>query len=239
MSKFFDTFPKITYSFGDSIYKDYQLVTDIFLRFGILKSILSNITAYYEYIITDGDKPEMLAEKIYGDAEAHWIILYANDMVDPQYDWPLNSKVFNNYIIDKYGSVSNAQSTIHHYEKVIVRTEPLTNTTIESRYVVDYEPKSNTQVVTVPDTYDYYTNLPETQSVETHEVGGKTITEIIYRDAISIYDYEMDLNEKKRTIKIIKPEYYPAIRENLRKITQSEQDFIRSPKRKNFTRGLT
>ena len=239
MSKFFDTFPKITYSFGDSTYKDYQVVTDIFLRFGILKNILNNITSYYEYIITDGDKPEILAEKIYGDSEAHWIILYANDMVDPQFDWPLNAKAFNNYVVDKYGSVANAQSMIHHYEKVVVRTEPLTNTTIECRYIVDYEPTSNTDVVSVPDTYDYYTNLPETQSVETHEIAGKTVTEIVSRDAISVYDYESNLNEKKRNIKIIKPEYYPIIRENFRSITQAEQDFIRSPKRKNFIRGFS
>jgi hypothetical protein len=224
MAKFFDYFPSVSYTLADGTYRDFQLVTDIFLRFGIIKDVINNISAYYEYTITDDDKPEILAEKIYGNPEAHWIILYANDMVDPQYDWPLNDRSFNNYIIGKYGSVANAQTSIHHYEKVVVQTETLSGKTVESRYIVDYEPKANNNIQ-VP--YDYYLNLPETQSVSNYEIAGKTITEIISRNEVSNYDYENELNENKRFIKIIKPEYYGNIIRNLEDITGSQQAFVR------------
>ena len=224
MAKFFDTFPLLSYSITSGNAKEFQLVTNIFFRLSIIKEVLNNITAYYEYIITDNDRPEILAEKIYGNPEAHWIILYANDMLDPQYDWPLNSRDFDNYIINKYGSIANSKNTVHHYEKVVTRTENLSGVSTQYRYVIDFEPKANNNIQ-VP--YDYYENLAETQSVETFDIYGKTITEVTFRNIVTVYDHEVEMNEKKRLIKIIKPEYYPRIMSEMRDLTGSQQAFIR------------
>lgn len=88
MSKYFSLFPKIQYDIAGNKYSNFQNITNIFFRVRIIKDVLSNLSAYYYHIIRDGDTPEILAEKVYGDAEAHWIILLSNDIVDPQYDWP-------------------------------------------------------------------------------------------------------------------------------------------------------
>jgi len=75
---------------------------------------------------------------------------------------------------------------------------------------------------TVP--YDSYNNLPETQSVNTVNMGeGKTVVEIVNRDRISNYDYEVQVNENKRSIKIIKPEYYGQIIREFDNLTQIKQ----------------
>ena len=147
----------------------------------------------------------------------------ANNIVDPQYDWPLNSTNFTNYIINKYGSVANAQTTYHHYEKVITREESFSGTITETRFVIN---QANAAVSmadsTVP--YDSYNNLPETQSVNTVNMGeGKTVVEIVNRDRISNYDYEVQVNENKRSIKIIKPEYYGQIIREFDNLTQIKQ----------------
>lgn len=210
LSRYLDQFPIIPYDIAKSSYSNYTSVTNIFFRLAILKSVLGDISAYYEYSISDSDLPETLAENIYGDAEAHWIILLANDIIDPQYDWPLNSRDFNNYIVSKYGSLATAKTQIHHYEKVITREQG--NTTSETRFVIS-ESKLTNNSLDVP--FDYYSgsgSLPETQSVETHNLsGGKTVIEVIRREAVYVYDYEMTKNEEKRNIKIIKPEYYGII----------------------------
>lgn len=209
MAKFFDLFPKITYDIEGKQLTNYQVTTNIFFRLHIIRSVLGNISAYYEYIVRDTDTPEILAEKIYKDPEAHWVILMANEIVDVQYDWPLTTTDFNKYIIKKYGSIANAKTQIHHYEKVVNRTEQLTGIDTETRFVIN-ENKLTTNTPDVP--YDYYDNLPETQEVNTYNLeNGSTVVEIVRRDAISCYDYEDQMNEKKRNIKIIKPEYYPQI----------------------------
>lgn len=209
---FFDLFPKIPYDIDGRRLTNYHTVTNVFFRLRVVRAALENIAAYYEYLIQDSDTPEILAEKIYRNPEAHWIILLANDIVDPQYDWPLNATAFEKYIIGKYGSVASAQSQIHHYEKVIERTESLTGIVSATRFQIN-QTRLTDDPETVP--YDYYEgsgSLPETQEFNTYDMpGGRTVEETVYRNAVSAYDWEDELNNAKRAIKIIKPEYYAQI----------------------------
>lgn len=223
MSNFFGKFPRIAYDIEGKRRTNYVITTNIFFRVRIIREILQNITAYYEYLIKDDDTPEILADKVYSNPEAHWIILMANNIIDPQYDWPLNYKNFNNYIISKYGSIENAKITYHHYEKVITREESLTGIITENRYIIN---SSNIAVSMADSTipYDTYNNLPETQDYDTVDMkNGKTVIEITKRDRITNYDYELQLNENKRPIKIIKPEYYSQIIGEFDRLTKSNE----------------
>jgi Base plate wedge protein 53 len=198
MGKFFDQFPLIIYDIEGNAISKFETVTNIFFRLQVVQEALNNISAYYYHSISESETPEIIAEAVYGDPEAHWIVLLANNIVDPQYDWPLTSNAFYSYMIDKYGSIANAQLQIHHYEKVIRR---------------EFGDTTTDNAMDVP--YDYYEgsgSLPETQSVQVVDLGnGQTVVEVINREAITYYDYENQLNENKRLIKIIKPEYYPLI----------------------------
>jgi len=209
MTQFFNKFPQISYDIAGKQLTSLQSVTNIFFRIQVIRSVLANINAYYVYDVEDDQTPEILADKVYNNPEAHWIILLANDIVDPQYDWPLNYKDFNNYIIGKYGSIETAQTTYHHYEKVVIREEQLSGIVTEDVFWIN-EDQLTVNNMTVP--YDTYDNLPKTQEYEpVNFANGRTVKETEFTRRITNYDYEVDLNEKKRSIKIIKPEYYPQI----------------------------
>ena len=229
MLNFFDKFPKLKYDINRSGYSNFETVTNIFFRVGIIKKVLSNATSYYKYEVKDDDTPEILAEQVYGDAGAYWIILYANDIVDPQFDWPLNHTQFHKYIKGKYGSIPNAKTTIHHYEKVVERTNPTYNLTTETRFVVN-QTKLTDNEIDAP--YEYYEGtgpgaLSETQTVYEYNMDGTAIEEIVHRDAISCYDYELALNDSKRLIKIIKAEYYNQILSEYTKLTNTTPSYVR------------
>jgi len=217
MASFLDAFPKVAYDITKNKLSNYQVVTNITFRLAIVKQVIENAAAYIKYTITDTDTPEILAEKIYGNPEAYWIIFYANDIVDPQYDWPLNTRAFNNYIIDKYGSIETAKTTYHHYEKVISREIGGITTTF--RFKVN---QSSLTVDEPPVPYDTYDSLPATQSVETFSVNGKTVVETTSRNRVSNYDWEDQQNEKKREIKIIKSEYYERIYSEFNSLTKAD-----------------
>lgn len=218
---FLDAFPRVQYDIVRSKYSNFESVTDIFFRVSILKSVLDNISTYYMYEIKDGDTPEILADKLYGNGDSYWIITYSNNVYDRNYDWPLDYRSFEKYIVNKYGSVANAQATIHHYEKVIQRTESLSNEMTEMRLIVDYDKKTDV----APDVpYDYYLNLPETQSVEIINMNGQTVTEVISRNSVTNYDYEVEQNDKKRQIKIIKSDYYRTIMDEFNVITENRSN---------------
>ena len=63
-----------------------------------------------------------------------------NDIYDPVFDWPLGSKQFENYIINKYGSIDSALTTVKYYYQII-RAEVARTGTSERvpavKYIVD------------------------------------------------------------------------------------------------------
>lgn len=230
MANFFDLFPLRKYSLSGKRYPDYQFVTNILFRTAVIKEVLSNSSSYIKYDIRDGDTPEILSTKVYETPDAHWIILYANDIIDPQFDWPLNTTAFYNYIVDKYRvlaeedegqtledyqivswtqNTTNANS-VHHYEKVVKQENQTARTITEFRYEIDKE-KLTDNNLTVP--YDRYETLAFEQDVTPIDIDieGQTVIQTIYKNSVTYYDYELAKNEAKRNIKIIKKEYYPQI----------------------------
>lgn len=299
MGRFLDRFPQIPYDINKSGYSNYERVTDISFRFSVIKEVLDNTSAYYEYAVRDGETPEILADRVYGDPESYWMILYANNIYDPQYDWPLGDDAFEKFIISKYGSVSNAKAQIHHYEKIIAREvegadtvyldrqeinynssvylsctidnttaniaaatvgqnvkqiDATTNNTIFmgrltnidlpnselylaitegklTNYVTLLDASSNNNLARiVTNTHrdlEFYLNLPSQPQYSTYTVNNKRVTEAITRNAISCYDYELEVNNNKRNIKVIKKEFYGQIMNEFIALTNSLPSFYR------------
>lgn len=228
MAQFLDLFPKTNYNISrwKPRFGTYDTVTDLTFRVGIIKDVLNGIDTYYEYSITDSDTPEILADKVYGNPEAHWIILYANNIYDPFYDWPLNYKSFLNFIVSKYGSVEQAKINIHHYEKIVTKFNQTDNVTTIDVYEINKENLANTAPSQI---FDYYDGMPEFEQ-NTYDVNGKTVVEEITRRAVSFYDYEDALNESKRKIKIIRSQFYQQILAEFKKLTvdpDRQRSFVR------------
>lgn len=110
---YFEEFPNFLYDFDVNGKRKAMLMTDITRNVRFRRDILSNITVYDEYDIIDGETPEIIAEKFYGDAQYHWVVMLANDRFDYINDFPLDYPRLSAYIEDKYGS---AADSIHHYE---------------------------------------------------------------------------------------------------------------------------
>jgi hypothetical protein len=110
---YFKDFPKILYEFKVGSKNQTAVVSDITRNIRFRRDVLSNVTVYDEYDIVDGETPEIIAEKIYGNAEYHWIIMLANDRYDYLEDFPLSSYELEKDITAKYPG--NEYGT-HHYE---------------------------------------------------------------------------------------------------------------------------
>ena len=107
---YFNSFPVIPYdSSGNLIFKD---VTNLLRRVGLRTKVKGNSLLYDTYDVKEGESPEIIADKLYGDAELHWIILLVNDITDRYHQWPMSNNQFLAYVNDKY---SNVDAT-HHYE---------------------------------------------------------------------------------------------------------------------------
>jgi len=107
---YFDSFPVIPYDAkGDLNFKD---VTNLLRRVGMRAKLKTNTLLYDTYDVKEGETPEMIAHKLYGDTELHWVILLVNDITDRYHQWPMTGGQFLDYLNDKYTNPDG----IHHYE---------------------------------------------------------------------------------------------------------------------------
>ena len=107
---YFSKFPLLTYDIKDN--KVRKLLPDILRRVKLRASIKSGGMLFDKYDVKEGEKPEDVAFKWFGDPELHWVILMTNNVTDRYYDWPMNQAQFAEYLNDKYSN----PDAIHHYE---------------------------------------------------------------------------------------------------------------------------
>ena len=166
MGSFFSQFPRINYNLS-GVNGNTNNVTDIFRRVKIRSKIADNVTLLDKYDVSEGEKPEDVAYKIYGDADYFWVVTLVNNIVNRYYDWPLPEFVFQQYLKDKYSN----PDAIHHYE-----------VTQQSGKQAGEGPADYSHKLEVNSDY------PGAQSV-------------------SNVEYERRLQDKKRQIKLLQPNY--------------------------------
>jgi hypothetical protein len=213
MAKFFNYFPKTVYTANTKV-GGLDTVTNIIARFGFEKKLKENSSAFYKYSVQESDTPEIIAHKYYENSERHWIVLMFNDIIDPQYDWPLKYENFINYVDKKYSANGAANTTVqtglawamninnvHSYYKIIKRTSS-DGTVIEEKLQVD----ANT-----------YANVGATSSSITLQ-SGNIITQAITKEKKTYYEYEQEENEAKREIILLKPEFISQVEKEFKKV---------------------
>ena len=157
---YFDMFPNIYYDAKGN--GKFTIQKNLLSRLKLVDKVKENILGFDYYDVKDGETPEMIAHKYYGDVGYHWTILLVNDIVDYYEDWPMSVQRFEEFVKNKY---VNPQA-IHHYE--ISQTSGDTTVTIDV---------------------------------------GMNTTDYPSATAISNYQYEDRLQEKKRQIRLIGTRY--------------------------------
>jgi len=194
--KYFNSLPFIANQDSNG---NYYFLKNILIRTKLVSQLAKNPLLFYKYSVQDSDTPESIAFKYYGDQYRYWLIFMANEIMDPQWDWPLTSQQFLKFLKDKYSTVaggdnnvlSYTQGTVHHYEKLVTTVDNTTQTTVIKSVIVDQE------------TYNLIQSSTQTKTF----ADGSTVTYTTGKNAVSIYDYENDLNESKREINLINSNY--------------------------------
>ena len=170
---------------------EYLEVKNIFKRGKLRDDILQDVTYFTKYSIKGDDRPDNVAFEIYEDSTLDWVILLSNNIINIQDEWPLTQYSFENYLLNKYENQQNINGT-HHYET--------------------QEIKNSTGSIVLPKGL----NVPKNFSMEFLDanlgryttIGGSTnpIT-----TEITNYDYEVDLQDKKREIYVLKQNYLSIV----------------------------
>ena len=202
---YFDTFPLV-------IASDYKnnaiLLTNLMARVQIIPSLLRNPLLFYSYDVKESDRPDIVANKYYDDSNKYWMVLFANEIMDPLYDWPLTSQQFDAYLKNKYSQAAGGDAFVLTYTTSTVQEYRKTITTYDS---TSLETTTKTVVVDLT-TYNSITTGSVTQTFSS----GASVTRTISKTPVSIYDYEMELNEAKQNIKLINSSYSNQLEKDLK-----------------------
>ena len=200
MSNYFNLIPDFEYvsRLPNAKISDYVTVKNLFKRVFLREDIYQNLTFFKKYNVVGDDRPDNVANEVYEDSTLDWLILLANNIVNIPNEWPLPQEDFDRYLLDKYDNDYNKiYNGIHHYETVEVKDSNGVvivpkGLEVSSDYNVTY--------------YDFF-------------IGGLTEANNITRP-ITNYKYEENLENKKREIFILKPEYISVVLDDIEDITK-------------------
>ena len=171
---------------------DYTEVKNLFRRTKLRDDLQNVFTLFDKYEIPDEFRPENVAEDFYGNDELDWVVLTTAGIVNVRNEWPLNNRDIFDYSFEKYGDNLNATR--------FFETKEIKNNSgsviLEKGKVVDSD-----------FVFKYY----DTNGIV--EIKGTNV-----RTGVSNYDYEVRLNEEKRSIFVLKSEYLQQFLSDFRDI---------------------
>ena len=205
---YFNTLPKVL----TTDYKNNGIVlTNLLARVDVKESLLRNPLLFYSYDIQEGDTPDIVAAKYYGDPYRYWLVLFSNQLLDPQWDWPLTSQQLELSLKDKYASdAANNSLSVYDYINGSVYEYTKTITTIDSL--------TGTQTVNVVPVSGDVANSTITGTTTQTFSSGASVTQTVTVQAVSIYQYEVQQNEAKRNINLINSIYASSVESQLKSL---------------------
>ena len=187
MSQYFRKLPNLNYP---SLLKTRESNTDfiqtknLFRRVKVREDLFANFMQFDKYKVVGDERPDNVAQKVYDNDDLDWIVLISNNIVDLNNEWPLTQSQLNEFLNDKY--TPQELVSIHHYETLELR-DSRNQLILPAGIVVDED--FNLEYLSGG-------QVKSTNSL----VDGRPVK------AVTFYDYENDLNDKKRNINVLKPE---------------------------------
>jgi hypothetical protein len=216
MAHYFRSVPNFNYvsRLPNAKINDYIQIKNFFRKGKIFEEIFNELSFFEKYNIEGDEKPYNVAQKIYGDSTLDWVIFLSNNYLSVQDEWPLSQDSFDKVMIQKYGSYEALYQGIHHYETIEVK-DSRERILLPEGTQVNSTWKTNGNFIELVGesesaySYEYYdSDLEVTVSVPS--------TELI--KVVTNYDYEINKEERKREIFLLKAQYLNILFENLEDI---------------------
>tara|TARA_Y100000813_G_scaffold93567_1_gene66601 strand:+ start:124 stop:798 length:675 start_codon:yes stop_codon:yes gene_type:complete len=171
---------------------DYQKVKNIFKRAVIRDDLFDEVVAFTKYSVVGDERPDQVAYNFYGDSGLDWVVLTTNNIIHVRDEWPMGNQDFLTYLNAKY--TAEQLSNIHHYETKLIRDS-------RGRLI---QPEGLT--------------VPAGHSISFLDNGVlRTESQLT---SFTFLEHENNMNDKKRDIDILRPEYLSVFLENFAEIME-------------------
>ena len=201
--------------------RDYIVIKNIFRRAKLLDYLTGSATGLNQYTIGDGERPDTIAENLYGDARLDYVVIIIAGITNIHHEWPLQDYQVYDYALQKYGSESEMLST-HHYETFEIR-DNLDRQILPPKLIVDEEFKIYGSRSKYPsDTR--YTLRAQTGYRQLDDKDEYTVKVDNIAHAVSNLEYESEENNKRREIDVLKTGYLQTFLNDFRDVVRYDKN---------------
>jgi len=186
--------------------KEYVRVKNLFRRVKLLDWLQDKATLFNKYQIEEGERPDLVAQKLYGSADYDWVVLLTAGIINVRDQWPLSNRDLYVYAENKY--TTQNLSNIHHYETIEVK-DSKGRLILPKGQIVD----SNFKIAVSPGA-----TYKGVGAYETTIFAPDTTGEINPVIGVTNYEYESKLNEEKRQIYVLRQSYLQQFLNDMREI---------------------
>ena len=222
---YFNNLPNILYqsplpdkaSTGDMIE-----IKNIFRGSKLFDYLKDNVSLFNKYVLEDGDRPDTVAEQIYGSSRYDYVVILTAGITNITNEWPLQDYQMYDLALSKYGSETK-MNEIHHYETREIK-DSKGRQILPPNLIVDESFKIDGSSLR------FGNNKFMLISGEAHkQLGDKN--EYTISDGIAVpvtnYQFEIRKNEERRNIDLLRPSYLQNFINDLR-------DVVRYSKSSNY-----
>ena len=219
---FFKEIPNIAYqsplSHKNSS-RDYIVIKNIFRSAKLMDYVRGGAIAQNKLVLKDGDRPDTIAEYLYGDSALDYIVILVAGITNINHEWPLQDYQVYDYALEKYGSEAE-MNAVKYYETFEIKDDQ-GRQILPPNLIVDVDFKlygSSTQFGT-----NRYNLISQAGNRQLDDKTEYTVATDKIARAVTNLEYEYTNNEKKREIDVLKNGYVQTFINDLRDILKYDR----------------
>ena len=199
---------------------DYIIIKNIFRRVKMAEYIKSAAAFFDKFVIGEGDRPDTVAEALYGDSRLDYVVILVAGITNINHEWPLQDYQVYDYALSKYGD-ETTMNQIHHYETFEIRDEQ-DHQILPPNLIVDANFKIDGTIHKYPNT-TRYTLRSQAGFTQLDDKDEFTVATDNIARAVTNLEFEHNQNEKKREIDVLKNAYLNIFLNDLRDIVRYDR----------------
>ena len=199
---------------------DYIVIKNIFRRTKLADYVRSSVRTFNKFVIGDGDRPDTVAEGLYGDSRLDYVVILVAGITNINHEWPLQDYQVYDYALSKYGD-ETTMNEIHHYETFEIRDEQ-NHQILPPNLIVDADFKIDGTSSKFPSSTKY-TLISDAGNTQLDDKDEFSVLTDNIAFPVTNFQFEITKNEKKREIDVLKASYIGTFVNDLRDIVRYEK----------------
>ena len=199
--------------------QDFVAIKNIFRRSKLFDYLKDNVSLFNKYVISDGERPDTIAEDLYGDATLDYIVILIAGITNINDEWPVQDHQIYNIALAKYGTEEN-MNAVHHHETYEIK-DSQDRQILAPNLIVDDSFKLDGSALRFGT--NRYTLISQAGNTQLDDKNEYTVATDNIARPVTNYEFLIGENEKRRKIDVLRDGYIQTFVNDLRDVLRYDK----------------